>query len=77
MTRIVRRNYPLDRLPTDLRPDGAADGTVTVVVETDRDGALPLSKDFVKELESMRARAEHTADDAVERIRRLRDEWPD
>ncbi|WJH41843.1 hypothetical protein N7E02_16505 [Aliirhizobium terrae] len=90
MNKIVREHYPVANLPEDLR-EGLADGaTVRIVVEVeekpvDFDALLSLAMAAkpVKPEEIMEMRRKILADgrpsvtmeDAVARIRELRDEW--
>ena len=72
MNRIVRKHFPADRLPQELREGLEADGFVTVTVEQEARGRRGPS------LEELFARARPTfkdADDVEAHIRRLRDEW--
>jgi hypothetical protein len=70
MNRIVRENYPASKLPEDLRGDIAPGASVTVVIQPSPSAEGHLSR-FVGRF----ARREVTADEAVARIRALRDEW--
>ncbi|MDI4656413.1 hypothetical protein [Xanthobacter autotrophicus] len=88
MNRIVREHYPVEKLPEDLReglPEGA---TVTVTVEEvatkpSLEELKALVKDILENPKPMtieEARAlvgprNVTAEEAVQRIRALRDEW--
>lgn len=79
MNRIIREHYPVAKLPDDLReginPDGHV--TVTVVEEEQR----PSREKLLELLEQSRLRARSVGDvsseEAVRRIRDLRDEWDD
>ena len=77
MNRIIHEHYPASKLPEDLReginPSGHV--TVTVVEEAQR----PSREKLVELLEQARARARAAGDvsteEAVRRVRDLRDEW--
>lgn len=89
MNRIVRENYPVEKLPADLRsglPEGA---TVTVTVEeADKPGPEEM-RAFVadvlenaprmtwRELRQMVGPRGVTPEEAVARIRAQRDAWDD
>jgi len=77
MNRIVRHHVPASQLPDELRGDFASDAIVTVTVEEEQ--PLPLAETPRAMLEKLRARPGKgvTSDEAVARIRALRDEWPD
>lgn len=87
MNKIVREHYPVEKLPDDLRaglPDGQ---TVTITVEEEP----PFSADAFdakianvlrnpkamtfREIRALVGPRDVTAEDAVARIRALRDEW--
>jgi hypothetical protein len=77
MTRIVRKSYPVARLPDDLRILLDPSKTVTLVMEQEDDAAarapsLAFMRFFgaAKELDT-------SVESAVERIRMLRDERDD
>jgi hypothetical protein len=80
MNKIVREHYPVENLPDDLREGLEAGSTVRVVVEVEsaKQERRPLTFD-----ESMRLIEEYrrnhpervTIEDAVQRVRELRDEW--
>jgi hypothetical protein len=77
MNRIIHEHYPASKLPDDLREGINPSGHVTVtVVEEDQ---RPSREKLVELLEQARARARTAGDvsteEAVRRIRDLRDEW--
>ena len=85
--KIVREDYPVERLPEDLRAGLGDAERVTVTLEAD-DGSRPVSADErrrrwlkVKALiDKARAHPSFkpvTTEEAVARIRALRDEWDD
>jgi len=88
MNKIVREHYPVENLPADLR-EGLTDGsTVRVVVEveggvTSESGTEPKRLMSVQDtLEMIRRYRESNPEradieEAVARIRELRDEWDD
>lgn len=90
MNKIVREHYPVDKLPEDLRKlvPGAAEVTIEVTVEDDDTGdeaiAAPVltAEEAVAMMREMQrhvaARGESvTEQEAVRRVRELRDEWDD
>ncbi len=76
MNKVVLEHYPAARLPKDLRGSIAANASVRVTVQEE-----PVSSDrgeLLKLLEEARREAKGVStDDAVRRIRELRDEWDD
>mgnify|MGYP001336529155 CR=1 FL=1 len=78
MNKIVRDYYPVKRLPQDLREEVGNAEYVRLVIEN-VDARPPLSKDALKRL--LKEAREHargvTTEEAVSRIRALRDEWDD
>ena len=88
MNKIVREHYPVENLPEDLRellPD-AAEVTIEVTVEDDEEDttiAPPMTTEeavaMMREIQlHVAARGESvTEEEAVRRIRELRDEWDD
>ena len=76
MNKVVLEHYPAARLPKDLRESIATNASVWVTVEEE-----PVSSDrgeLLKLLEEARREAKGVStDDAVRRIRELRDEWDD
>lgn len=76
MNKIVREHYPVDRLPEDLR-EGIEGPYVRVTI--DRENVSSASKKLLT-YEDIRARVKPrgtTTEEAVKRIRELRDEWED
>jgi hypothetical protein len=74
MNRIVRENYPVSRLPKDLRVglDPKAAVTVTIVEEE----AKPLEKAMNSdEIWALRAPPFRTAQEIDDDLRRDRDAW--
>lgn len=82
MNKIVREHYPVERLPEDLREGLTAGQTVRVVIEQGDGDRLERWMTVEDTLEMIRRyRAENpervTTEEAVARIRELRDEWDD
>jgi hypothetical protein len=76
MNRIVREHYPVEKLPEDLRAELGLARTAKVVIETEddqsRSGARAAA---IAELLEHRSKLAPSANDSVERVRKLRDEW--
>lgn len=78
MNKIVREHYPVERLPEDLRAELGLARTVTVVIEAEDQAPPKRDREAaIAELRELRSKLKPSADDAVERVRRLRDEWDD
>jgi hypothetical protein len=80
MNKVVREHFPVSQLPDELRAQFAADGSVTLtIVEEQR--AAPLSRDellaLIRESQRRHRGRGVSTDEAVARIRTLRDEWDD
>ena len=84
MNKIVRDHYPVANLPEDLREGFGANDTVRVVIEMeDEEGVSdsirkPMTgKEAVEAIRRYKAlgRPSITPEEAVARIRELRDEW--
>ncbi|MCT8970847.1 hypothetical protein [Microbaculum marinisediminis] len=78
MNRIVKKHYPASKLPEDLR-EGLETGEnvqVTVTIEEERE---PLTHEQLEAmlLEARRHAKGVSTEEAVARIRELRDEWDD
>jgi len=78
MNRIVREHYPASKLPPDLRQglDAGASVTVTIQEEAPR---RPSAEELRRQLQAYRKGLPRhsTLDEAVARVRELRDEWDD
>lgn len=74
MNRIVRENYPVEKLPEDLRHVGNAAAELRLIVEAI---PKPASEQTLRNLLALARRIPPIGDDPVERIRALRDEWDD
>lgn len=89
MNKIVREHYPVEKLPEDLRAGLPRDATVTVTVEADEKPSTQALRAMVqdlldhpkpmtlRQLREMVGPRNVTSDEAVARIRALRDEWDD
>lgn len=80
MNKIVVKDYPVSRLPEDLREGLDAGDSVTVTIEPDDRPRGPTVEELVAQLEALRQNPKWpttTAEEAVRRIRELRDEWDD
>lgn len=78
MNRIVKEYYPASKLPVGLREgiDPQVHVTVTVIEEEDR--KTPTRERLKQLLDDARNNAEGiSTEEAVARIRELRDEWDD
>ncbi|MGD9868143.1 MAG: hypothetical protein AB7U38_09130 [Hyphomicrobiales bacterium] len=78
MNKIVKEHYPASKLPVELREgiDPQRHVTVTVVEEENR--RTPTRERLKQLLNDARSNAEGIrTEDAVARIRELRDEWDD
>lgn len=76
MNKIVRNHYPAAKLPKELRGSIAEGSSVKVTIEEEQ--VRHFSRDELKrQLEAVRGRLERkvSVDEAVARIRELRDEW--
>lgn len=76
MNKIVLEHYPASKLPKDLRGGIAPGASVKVTVE--EEARIPLSADERRQ-QWLDARAQLrkkvTIEEAVARVRELRDEW--
>ncbi len=79
--KIIREDYPVDRLPEDLRAEFGDVTRVRVTVE-----ALPVRRklttwaEIEAEINALHASPTFrpvSTEEAVARVRELRDEWPD
>lgn len=78
MNKIVLQHYPASRLPDDLRHGFAPGASVRITVEEERE-RRPLSREeLLQSIRDAQARSKGvTIDEAVARVRELRDEWDD
>tara|TARA_R110002020_G_scaffold238712_1_gene451219 strand:+ start:1072 stop:1323 length:252 start_codon:yes stop_codon:yes gene_type:complete len=83
MNKIVREHYPVENLPEDLRALVGDAESVTVELTQDNRYHAPLSKEQAIALmrqmqkENVEKRTSISTEEAVARIRELRDEWDD
>lgn len=76
MNRIVKKHYPASQLPKDLRDGLDPSSQVRITIEEER--ANPTSEELTALLLEARKKARGiTTEEAVARIRELRDEWDD
>lgn len=80
MNRIVRENYPVEKLPEDLRRDLRDVTPVTVSVEQDepRMHALrspEVSAGHFSRWRHLRRREFESSEEIIDHVRALRDEW--
>lgn len=75
MNKIVLEHYPASKLPEELRGDIPVGESVKVTVEVE--DRKPLTRDQLLELISkVQAKGYNTSlEEAVARVRELRDEW--
>jgi hypothetical protein len=82
MNKIVFEHYPVSKLPADLRAGLGENAKVRVVIEVDE----PAKGDAIRNLEALLWKRSQnpasfsgnvTIEEAVARIRELRDEWDD
>jgi hypothetical protein len=75
MGRVVREHYPASRLPEELRGTIASDASVKIIIEEEPSKAP--SREHLMELmnQARRNATGVTLEEAVQRIRELRDEW--
>lgn len=79
MNKIVLEHYPASKLPEELREGIAASASVKITVEEEQAARPPMTRDeFLDSLREARRDAPGvTLEEAVTRIRELRDEWDD
>lgn len=85
MNKIVREHYPVEKLPADLRAEVEGLDTVTVTIDAEPEQHAGESRqdkvswpELLERLRALRASGEIepvTSEEAVARIRALRDEW--
>lgn len=78
MNKIILEHYPASKLPEDLREGIPPSASVTITVQEEA-GREPLdAKKLVELMQAAQANAPGTTlEDAVGRVRTLRDEWED
>ena len=81
MNRIVRDYYPAERLPDDLQKLIDPSRPIRIVIEQDDDQKVRKSpEELLAMLDAYRATIKGkgiSTEDAVARLRELRDEWDD
>ncbi|AOO80749.1 hypothetical protein [Bosea vaviloviae] len=84
MNKIVREHYPIEKLPEDLRAELTGQGTVTVTIETEMTPPQNVAAaraswnallERISQLHATGAVKPVTSEEAVARVRALRDEW--
>lgn len=77
MNKIVREHYPASKLPEELRAGLSPGASVKVTVEEELLEGRTSRAEFAKQLESVRRNLDRkvSLEEAVDRIRELRDEW--
>lgn len=77
MNKIVLEHYPASKLPDELRGQISRGALVRIVIEEDE--RKPMTHDeFIESLAEARKHAKGvTLEEAVARVRELRDEWDD
>ncbi|WP_157017575.1 hypothetical protein [Mesorhizobium xinjiangense] len=76
MNKIVLEHYPASKLPEELRGDIASDASVKITIEEEALRPPMTREELLKSLRDARANARGvTMEEAVDRIRELRDEW--
>ncbi len=79
MNKIVREHYPVEKLPEDLRLAVGAATSVRLTIEpTPHSHASSTRQALMRARELVRSGQikSVSSTEAVERIRKLRDEWP-
>ena len=75
MNKIIRKHYPASRLPAELRGNISSEATVEVIIEEEAAPA-PSRDELIRLTHEARAHAKPISEEeAVARIRKLRDEW--
>jgi hypothetical protein len=79
MNKIIRENYPVSKLPEDLRPtnDPAARVKVTIEEETIGEEQPPEKVMTLEEICALRRPPYRTKEEIDADLRRDRDEWDD
>ena len=78
MNKVVLEHYPASKLPNELRGGIALGASVRVTIEEESQ-RKPMTRDeLLRSLREARAKAKGvTIEEAVARVRELRDEWDD
>ena len=79
MNKIVKKHYPASKLPVELREGIEASALVTVTIQEEAGRKEPLSREQLRQLieQAQQGAQGVTIEEAVARIRALRDEWDD
>ena len=77
MGKIVLEHYPAEQLPEELRGGLPANSVVCITIEEEHRAPAPASELVRKLKEAKRDRPSVSIEEAVARIRTLRDEWDD
>ncbi|ALK10545.1 hypothetical protein [Blastochloris viridis] len=79
MNRIVRENYPVSKLPEELRPTTDLNAVVTVTIEEDTTGGeqRPDQLMTLEEIFALRRPPYLTKEEIDDDVRRDRDMWDD
>lgn len=76
MNKIVLEHYPASKLPRELRGDIAVGASVKITVEEESLRRPMTRGELLKSFQDARTNAKGvTLEEAVARIRELRDEW--
>ncbi|MCB1384704.1 MAG: hypothetical protein KDJ80_02090 [Nitratireductor sp.] len=74
MNRIVKKHYPASKLPEELREGIPVDGLVEIQV-TAESAPATSQRELIGSCSGAGPVGDNEIDEAVERIRALRDEW--
>lgn len=78
MNKIILEHYPASKLPEDLREGIPPGASVTVTIQEEADRKPPDAKKLLELMQAAQANAPGTTlEEAVGRVRTLRDEWED
>lgn len=77
MNKIVRQHYPVSQLPKDLRAQFAEGTSVTITIEDEIRNPLTREQLLTMFEEARKNSPGTTLEEAVARVRALRDEWDD
>jgi hypothetical protein len=79
MGRVELKHYPASKLPVDLRGEFGVNASVNIVIEEDKPHVKPLIGEELKQMinSAQQNTKGITTEEAVARIRVLRDEWDD
>lgn len=77
MNKVVRDHYPAAKLPSDLRGDMRPDAVVRVTIEAEPVAKPVFGEELRRQLKEVRRRGTPpvSVEEAVKRVRELRDEW--